>query len=65
MRVLMFGWAFPPSFSGGLGVACEGLVRGLRENEAEETGVFEFEGWVARCARWRETAEPPRPAPVA
>jgi glycogen synthase len=31
MRVLMFGWEFPPYVSGGLGVACEGLVRGLRE----------------------------------
>lgn len=25
----MFGWEFPPAISGGLGVACEGLVRGL------------------------------------
>lgn len=25
----MFGWEFPPRFSGGLGVACEGLVGGL------------------------------------
>ena len=31
MRVLMFGWEFPPYVSGGLGVACEGLVRGLVE----------------------------------
>src|SRR5262249_7010454 len=31
MRVLMFGWEFPPHVSGGLGVATEGLVRGLRE----------------------------------
>lgn len=29
MRVLMIGWEFPPAVSGGLGVACEGLVRGL------------------------------------
>ncbi|HTY41677.1 MAG TPA: glycosyltransferase family 4 protein, partial [Thermoanaerobaculia bacterium] len=28
-RVLMIGWEFPPRYSGGLGVACEGLVRGL------------------------------------
>ncbi|MEX0879858.1 MAG: hypothetical protein WEB59_02415 [Thermoanaerobaculia bacterium] len=65
MRVLMFGWEFPPSISGGLGVACEGLVRGLLENEADETGVFEFEAWAPRCARWRPTPEPPRPAPFA
>jgi len=29
MRVLMIGWEFPPVVSGGLGVACEGIVRGL------------------------------------
>jgi len=29
-RVLMIGWEFPPFLAGGLGVACEGLVRGLR-----------------------------------
>src|SRR6185436_8268138 len=25
----MFGWEFPPHHSGGLGVACEGLVKGM------------------------------------
>jgi glycogen(starch) synthase len=35
MRVLMFGWEFPPSISGGLGVACEGLVRGLLELDTQ------------------------------
>ncbi len=35
MRVLMFGWEFPPYVSGGLGVACEGLVRGLLELSTE------------------------------
>src|SRR3989344_4863021 len=29
MKVLMFGWEFPPYNSGGLGVACQGLVRAL------------------------------------
>lgn len=29
MRVLMFGWEFPPHISGGLGSACEGMVRAL------------------------------------
>jgi len=29
MRVLMFGWEFPPYSSGGLGTACYGLVKGL------------------------------------
>jgi glycogen synthase len=32
MRVLMLGWEYPPRVTGGLGVACAGLVRGLREN---------------------------------
>lgn len=29
MRVLMFGWEFPPYMSGGLGTACFGLTKGL------------------------------------
>lgn len=29
MRVLMFGWEFPPHISGGLGTACYGLTNGL------------------------------------
>lgn len=29
MRVLMFGWEFPPHISGGLGTACYGLAKGL------------------------------------
>lgn len=29
MRVLMFGWEFPPHISGGLGTACFGLTRGM------------------------------------
>lgn len=30
-HVLMLGWEFPPLVSGGLGVACEGLVEALRK----------------------------------
>mgnify|MGYP001611925804 CR=1 FL=1 len=29
MKVLMFGWEFPPMSSGGLGTACYGLTKGL------------------------------------
>lgn len=29
MRVLMFGWEFPPHITGGLGTACKGLTGGL------------------------------------
>jgi glycosyltransferase involved in cell wall biosynthesis len=35
MRVLMFGWEFPPHISGGLGTACYGLTRGLLQNDVE------------------------------
>ncbi len=40
MRVLMLGWEFPPYISGGLGVACEGLVRGLTELDTDVTLVL-------------------------
>ena len=33
MRVLMFGWEFPPHISGGLGTACYGLTKGLSKIE--------------------------------
>ena len=29
MRVLMFGWEFPPFKSGGLGTACKGMASAL------------------------------------
>jgi glycogen synthase len=29
MKVLMFGWEFPPHITGGLGTACFGLTKGL------------------------------------
>jgi glycosyltransferase involved in cell wall biosynthesis len=35
MRVLMFGWEFPPHISGGLGTACYGLASGLLHHETE------------------------------
>ena len=35
MRVLMFGWEFPPHIAGGLGTACYGLTRGLARNGVE------------------------------
>lgn len=35
MRVLTFGWEFPPSKNGGLGVACHGLTRELLHNNVE------------------------------
>src|SRR4051812_19115943 len=35
MKVLMFGWEFPPHISGGLGTACYGLTKGLLQNSVE------------------------------
>ena len=31
MRVLMFGWEFPPHIAGGLGTACFGLTKGMKK----------------------------------
>ncbi|MBD3310772.1 glycosyltransferase [Candidatus Woesearchaeota archaeon] len=39
MRVLMFGWEFPPYSSGGLGTACYGLTKGLAHHGASVTFV--------------------------
>lgn len=35
MRVLMFGWEFPPHISGGLGTACHGIVNALLKKDTE------------------------------
>ena len=35
MRVLMFGWEFPPHIAGGLGTACYGLTKGLAKHGVE------------------------------
>ena len=35
MKVLMFGWEFPPHIAGGLGTACYGLTKGLAKNDTE------------------------------
>jgi len=35
MKVLMFGWEFPPFISGGLGTACYGLTQGLVQKGIE------------------------------
>ena len=39
MRVLMFGWEFPPHIAGGLGTACYGMTRGLARNGVNVTFV--------------------------
>ncbi len=35
MKVLMFGWEFPPHISGGLGTACYGITQALHTQEVE------------------------------
>ncbi|MBW2978156.1 glycosyltransferase family 4 protein [Candidatus Woesearchaeota archaeon] len=40
MRVLMFGWEFPPFSSGGLGTACYGLTKGLNNQDIDVTFVL-------------------------
>ncbi|MDR3286297.1 MAG: glycosyltransferase family 4 protein [Prevotellaceae bacterium] len=35
MKILMFGWEFPPHISGGLGTACYGLTKGLVKTDTE------------------------------
>lgn len=40
MRVLMFGWEFPPHIAGGLGTACFGLTKGLTVNGVDVTFVM-------------------------
>ena len=39
MKVLMFGWEFPPHITGGLGTACFGLTKGLLKKQVDVTFV--------------------------
>ena len=42
MKVLMFGWEFPPLSSGGLGTACYGLTKSLSRKGVEITFVLPY-----------------------
>jgi glycosyltransferase involved in cell wall biosynthesis len=42
MKVLMFGWEFPPFKSGGLGTACYDLTKGLSNQDVDVTFVMPF-----------------------
>jgi len=35
MKILMFGWEFPPHITGGLGTACFGLTKGLAHHDVD------------------------------
>jgi len=40
MKVLMFGWEFPPHITGGLGTASYGLTKGLANHNVNVTFVI-------------------------
>ena len=52
MRVLTFGWEFPPQKNGGLGVACYGLTRELLQNGVEVLFVLPKNQETAGAARF-------------
>lgn len=52
MRVLTFGWDYPPSRNGGLGVACYGLTRELLDAGAEVIFVLPKRQDVTGSARF-------------
>ncbi len=35
MKVLMFGWEFPPHITGVLGTACYGITKGLAKQDVK------------------------------
>ena len=45
MRVLMFGWEFPPHISGGLGTASYGLTKGMASLENIEVLFVVPKAW--------------------
>ncbi len=51
MKVLMFGWEFPPLNQGGLGTACEGLVKSLTKQDTHVTFVLPRpqESMIPKC----------------
>ena len=47
MKVLMFGWEFPPLSSGGLGTACYGLTKSLSKKGVEITFVLPYSNEIS------------------
>lgn len=45
MRILMFGWEFPPQISGGLGTACHGLTQALGRVPSSVPSVTQNLSW--------------------
>ena len=51
MRILMFGWEFPPRMSGGLGTACFGMtaaLAGQRQSDLHDAAVGNVPAPAAR-----------------
>ena len=42
MKILMYGWEFPPRISGGLGVACHAMVQELAKKKVDVTMVLPY-----------------------
>ncbi len=69
MKVLMFGWEFPPHIAGGLGTACYGLTRGLAAGGVQVTFVMprawgDEDGRFVRVVSASEVEIPCAPPPV-
>ena len=47
MKVLMFGWEFPPLSSGGLGTACYGLTKSLSKKGIDITFVLPYSAEIS------------------
>ena len=47
MKVLMFGWEFPPLSSGGLGTACYGLTKSLSKKGVSITFVLPYSSEIS------------------
>ena len=49
MKVLMFGWEFPPHILGGLGTASYGLTKGMSQQEDMEIRTW-IPSYMLTCA---------------
>jgi len=67
MRILMFGWEFPPAISGGLGTACFGMTKALAQRGHRITFVMpvlpepghQSHVTLVAASAFAETAGPP------
>ena len=66
MKVLMFGWEFPPHISGGLGTACAGLTRALEREHVQVLFVVPklHGGERARRTRFLSASDIPIQQPI-